>query len=247
MVLTHLHPQLFVRRLLRSLHRCCWLKNSPLLQDTTSRVGLSWVWVLKGGVSGACTNKEDDGIVPLKAGGKASIGFALGPPDGRARIGLLGDDGSNGSKQSRSDGVSTSKQQSPVVLSSRAGNESLPTRVVGKISKDDVKEEVKFWESSVVCYVTSANPPLKVIDGFVSKIWKDLEIDKVGMVNRGVFLVRFLQKDHQERACDMNRILFDKKPFVVKPWSTSISYEKSSISRIPVWIKLPRLDVRYWT
>lgn len=45
----------------------------------------------------------------------------------------------------------------------------------------------------------------------------------------------------------MNGILFDRKPFIVRPWSSSISYEKSSLTRIPVWAKLPQLDVRYWT
>ncbi|CAO2840939.1 unnamed protein product [Amaranthus hypochondriacus] len=67
------------------------------------------------------------------------------------------------------------------------------------------------------------------------------------MVNRGVFLIRFLHKAHQEKACDMNGILFDKKPFIVEPWTSSISYEKSSLTKIPVWVKLPKLDIRYWT
>lgn len=36
-----------------------------------------------------------------------------------------------------------------------------------------------------------ANPPLHVIEGFACRIWKDLGIDKIGMVDKGVFLVRF--------------------------------------------------------
>ena len=120
-------------------------------------------------------------------------------------------------------------------------------RRIAKISKIDVELEIKYWELSVVCYVTSANPPLQVVDGFVHRIWKDLHIDKLGMVNRGVFLVRFTLKEHQDQACNMNGILFDKKPFIVKPWYPNISYEKSSLASIPVWVKLPNLDVIYWT
>lgn len=41
----------------------------------------------------------------------------------------------------------------------------------------------------MVCYVTSVNPSLHVVKGFVRKIWKHLLIDKIGMVNRGVFIV----------------------------------------------------------
>lgn len=38
----------------------------------------------------------------------------------------------------------------------------------------DVEPEIKYWDLSVVCYVTSANPPISVVDGFVLRIWKDL-------------------------------------------------------------------------
>lgn len=59
------------------------------------------------------------------------------------------------------------------------------------ITFDDIAHEVTFWQSSVVCFVLGANPPLLVIDGFASGIWKNLEIDKIGMVVKEVFLVRF--------------------------------------------------------
>ena len=65
-------------------------------------------------------------------------------------------------------------------------------------------------------------------------------------MNRGVFLVRFNSKTDQEKACNMNEILFDKKPFIVKPWYPKISYEKSSFTPISIWVKLPKLHLMYW-
>ncbi|XP_057532545.1 uncharacterized protein LOC130810484 [Amaranthus tricolor] len=106
---------------------------------------------------------------------------------------------------------------------SAGSGKPLPSRKIEKISKADVVDEMKYWENSVVCYVTSANPPLYVVEGFVKRIWKEQVIDKKGMVNRGFFLVRFSSKDDQEKACYMNGILFDKKPFIVKPWFPKIS------------------------
>lgn len=46
-------------------------------------------------------------------------------------------------------------------------------------------------------------------------------------------------------ACGMNRILFDKKPFIVKAWIKNMSYDKQDLS-IPVWVRFPTLDVSYW-
>lgn len=56
----------------------------------------------------------------------------------------------------------------------------------------------------MVCYVASTNPPLHVIDGCIWKVWKDQDIDKISMVNTGVFLVRFKTKEDQEKAYNMN-------------------------------------------
>lgn len=36
-----------------------------------------------------------------------------------------------------------------------------------KISYEDIEDELKFWETFVVCYVLGDNPPLHVIEAFV--------------------------------------------------------------------------------
>ena len=88
--------------------------------------------------------------------------------------------------------------------------------------------------------------PLHVIEGFTRRIWKDLSIDKVGMVEKGVFLVRFKSQQDRIKACGMSGIMFDRKPFVVKPWRPSMSYSKDSLSSIPIWVRFSGLDVMYW-
>lgn len=59
-----------------------------------------------------------------------------------------------------------------------------------------------------------ANPPLHVIKGFARRIWKDLGIDKIGMVDKGVFLVRFQTLKDMQKAHAMSGIMFEK-PFKV--------------------------------
>lgn len=41
---------------------------------------------------------------------------------------------------------------------------------IGKISNSDIEDEVKYWSTTVACYVTSANSPLQVVEGFVKRI-----------------------------------------------------------------------------
>lgn len=103
-----------------------------------------------------------------------------------------------------------------------------------KITFDDIDHEVMFGKSFVVCFVLGANPPLHVIEGFAHRIWKDQSIDKIGMVSKGIFLVCFHNFDDVVAACNMNGILFDKKPFILKPWTKNMSYDRSDLSSIPI-------------
>ena len=113
------------------------------------------------------------------------------------------------------------------------------------LNLSDIKDQIKYWESAVVCFVIGANPPLHVIDGFVRHIWKDLDIDTVGMVDKGVFMVRMKSAKSRDKAYESNGVLFDNKPFVIKPWKPEMSIEKSCLSSMPVWIQLPKLKIEY--
>ena len=62
---------------------------------------------------------------------------------------------------------------------------------VAKIKIDDVVFKVAYWQSVVLCSVLGAYSPFNVIDGFIRRIWEQYMIDKVTMVRKGVFLVRF--------------------------------------------------------
>lgn len=131
-----------------------------------------------------------------------------------------------------------------LVPSPVTGNSPHPKPVI--ISMKDIIDEIHFWESAVVCFVMGANPPLNVIEGYVNRIWKNLLIDKIGMIRKGVFLVRLMEQHHKNEACDSSGILFDNKPFIVKPWKPSMSCEKDNLSSLPIWVKFPALDVMYW-
>ncbi|XP_060211753.1 uncharacterized protein LOC132639317 [Lycium barbarum] len=40
--------------------------------------------------------------------------------------------------------------------------------------------------------------------------------------------------------------MFDRKPIIVKPWQPDIEVTKQLMDKIPVWIRLMGLDVKYW-
>ncbi|XP_056697466.1 uncharacterized protein [Spinacia oleracea] len=106
------------------------------------------------------------------------------------------------------------------------------------------QEEVDFWSSSIICYVVGANPPIHVMEGFIRRIWKKYYVDKVVLVKKGVFLVRFLTMDMTDKVTS-GHLFFDNKPMVVKPWNVDMDMEKEDLKYVPIWIQL-RLNFKYW-
>lgn len=75
---------------------------------------------------------------------------------------------------------------------------------------------------------------------------EDLDVEKVGMVRKGVFIVKLLDKLARDKACEISGVIFDRKPFISKPWRVKMSLEKDDLSTIPIWVQLPALPMEYW-
>lgn len=86
-----------------------------------------------------------------------------------------------------------------------------------KITMDDIKDEIIYWRSVVICYILGSNPRQTVMEGYFKRVWGSLGIYKIAQVNRGVFIVRFHSPENKERVVEEGIRMFDKKPMVVKP------------------------------
>lgn len=82
---------------------------------------------------------------------------------------------------------------------------------------EDVKEEIEYWQSAVVCFVLRSNPPLTVMEGYIKCIWNSLGVDKVSQINKGVFMVRFHSIEGHTKAIERRIQIFNRKPVVAKP------------------------------
>ncbi|KAJ8430097.1 hypothetical protein Cgig2_022699 [Carnegiea gigantea] len=93
-----------------------------------------------------------------------------------------------------------------------------------KIGMSDVKPEIEFWEQAVICSISGANPPFSVMEGFFKRIWSAFEIDRILMVKRGMFLVRFLNLEDKQAVEKRGMHFFDNKPLLVKGWNAALDF-----------------------
>ena len=115
-----------------------------------------------------------------------------------------------------------------------------------KIDVEDIQSEIDFWSSSVVCYVIGADPRVHVMEGFVRRIWKNKGVDRVAMIKKGLYIVRFLAMDRRDEVLAPSMLLFDSKPLIMKAWEQDKDFFKEEVDVVPAWIQL-RVDFKYWS
>ncbi|KAM6571046.1 hypothetical protein CsatA_015126 [Cannabis sativa] len=118
-------------------------------------------------------------------------------------------------------------------------------QVVAKLDLEEIEVEASFWKNAIVCFVLGANPPFRVFEGFVKRIWGNLGIDKVVRMHSGCTLVNFRDEATRDLILEAGVIHFDRKPVVLRPWSTEIDSMKM-VNSVPVWIRLNGLGLQYW-
>lgn len=71
-------------------------------------------------------------------------------------------------------------------------------------------------------------------------------INKISMLKNEVILVRF---DTVASKQEVNGGIyhFDNKPFIVKAWSPYLKFTREELLTVPIWVKFPGLDFKYWS
>ena len=118
-------------------------------------------------------------------------------------------------------------------------------KIIAKIEKGDVEVEIEYWNNAVLCLILGANSPFEVIQGNIKRIWAAYEIDKLILVRKGVFLVRFANVEDKLVVVKRGIYYVDAKPFLVKGWNPQMNLHIENIKSLPLWVQLPELDIRF--
>ncbi|KAL9243859.1 hypothetical protein vseg_017698 [Gypsophila vaccaria] len=115
-----------------------------------------------------------------------------------------------------------------------------------ELEPEDVQEDIEFWNQAVYGFILGSNPPISVVEGLLRRIWKQYKIDRICFMPTGAFLVRFKQREMQEKVLNSGYYMFDNKPVIIKPWREDVDLEKEEVKTVPTWIRLHKLPIKYW-
>ena len=114
--------------------------------------------------------------------------------------------------------------------------EFIEGKKIAKINKEDVEQEIAYWQNAVIFSVLGANPPFDITQGFIRRIWGNYDIDKMLQVKKGMFLVRFNNLQDKLAVERRGVYYFDAKPILVKGWNPQMDLHTESINSLPIWI-----------
>lgn len=91
--------------------------------------------------------------------------------------------------------------------------------------------KLSIGDQQPICYVLGSNPQLSIMDGHFRRILGNKGIDKVALVNNGVFLVRFQSEESKIKTVEEGVQMFDKMPVVIKPWKQDIDMKMRLLTK----------------
>jgi len=72
-----------------------------------------------------------------------------------------------------------------------------------------------------------------------------MDIDKIQVVRKGVFLVRFGNLTDKQVVEKRGFYYFDNKPLLVKSWNPAMDLQTETQKSLPLWVRFPDLDIKY--
>ncbi|XP_074315477.1 uncharacterized protein LOC141651676 [Silene latifolia] len=115
-----------------------------------------------------------------------------------------------------------------------------------QFTSEDIKSEVDFWNTAVYGYILGANPPWEMVEDYVYKIWDQYDVDRVSFMENGIFLVRLKTLAQKDNLLNSGPYLFENIPIILRPWSKDVDLIKEKVDKVPVWVKLYGIPIKFW-
>ncbi|XP_062093673.1 uncharacterized protein LOC133799690 [Humulus lupulus] len=123
-------------------------------------------------------------------------------------------------------------------------------KLVAQLDVEEIKVEASFWKSPLICMVIGrgahltrkTRKPAKPVRPEPGEPAFFEKADKIGF---NPTRTRKNRVGFGDMVLESGMIHFDKKPVILRPWSSDVESIRS-VKSVPVWIRLPGLGLQYW-
>lgn len=109
-------------------------------------------------------------------------------------------------------------------------------------SEQDVHEGIKYWQFSLIGTLIGQKPIYRAMEHYAHTYWK--VVPAISMTGWGICLFRLETEAHMLKVLHGDPWTVNGTfPLLLRQWKPSIKLDASSLQVLPVWFKLPDLDL----
>ncbi|XP_059076363.1 uncharacterized protein LOC131875739 [Cryptomeria japonica] len=115
------------------------------------------------------------------------------------------------------------------------------------IQPEQVSEDVDYWcNHALICKFLGLRLSLPVLESWARRVWNPEGDMEIILAANNYFLVIFSNLMDRNRAFEGGPYFFNQVGLFIKPWHMGFNSAEEIPSRVPVWIRLPRLPLEFW-
>jgi hypothetical protein len=115
------------------------------------------------------------------------------------------------------------------------------------VQPEQVSEDVEYWSNhALICKFLGLRLSLPVLDSWARRVWNPEGDMEILIAGNNYFLVIFSCMSDRNKAFEGGPYFFNQVGLFIKPWHTGFNSAEEIPSRVPVWVRLPRLPLEFW-
>ena len=112
---------------------------------------------------------------------------------------------------------------------------------------EEVAQAAAIWEKVLMGYFVGLKPYVPALAGYFKKVWMIKGTLQVLPQGNGFLLFKFSDDEDKCQALEDGLWFVQGKPLVLQQWTIDSLFEKDKLSTIPLWVKFPKLSLRFWS
>ncbi|KAJ6730104.1 GLYCINE-RICH CELL WALL STRUCTURAL PROTEIN 1.8-LIKE [Salix viminalis] len=116
-----------------------------------------------------------------------------------------------------------------------------------EITDDMLTEHAEQWSRCMVGFFPGYRMNYHAVNKIASRVWRSHGLEDVRTTAAGFIIFRFKTVDQMLELLERGPWLFGGKAIILQQWHPHFIFDKSKISKIPVWVRIHGLPFPLWS
>ena len=106
---------------------------------------------------------------------------------------------------------------------------------------------MEYWgKYALICNFLGLRLSLPVLESWAHRIWNPNGDMEILLAANNYFMVSFSSMSDRNKVFKGGPYFFNQVGLFIKPWHIGFNSAEEIPSRVPVWVRLPRLPLEFW-